>query len=131
MRSTGLVLDAQCIRGLRVAGPTALIRAIVPVIAASVERAQAVAISLEARGFGSRVPRTSYREVALGPVDVVLAVGGVVAAIAGVVAGLAFWGPGSFTWPPLPAWAAVGVLVVAGVAFTWAVARGVVFAVRA
>ena len=76
------------------------------------------------------IPRTSYREVALGRVDVLLAIGGVVAGIGGVVAGLTFWGPGSFAWPPLPAWAAVAVLVVAGVAFTWALARAVAFAVR-
>jgi energy-coupling factor transport system permease protein len=126
-----IVLDAQRIRGLRVAGPTALARALVPVIVASVERAQQVAISLEARGFGSGITRTSYREASTGRGDVLLAAGGVVAGIAGVAAGLARWGPGSFAWPPLPAWAAVGVLVVAAVAFTWAVARGVAFAVRA
>jgi energy-coupling factor transport system permease protein len=130
-REMRIVLDAQRIRGLRVAGPTALARAIVPVIVASVERAQQVAISLEARGFGSGIARTSYREVSLGPVDVLLAAGGVVAGIAGVAAGLAFWGPGSFAWPALPAWAAVAVLLVAGIAFTWAVARGVLFAIRA
>ena len=66
-RELRIVLDAQRVRGLRVAGPTALARALVPVIVASVERAQQLAISLEARGFGSGITRTSYREVSLGP----------------------------------------------------------------
>ena len=130
-RELRIVLDAQRVRGLRVAGPTALARSLVPVIVASVERAQQLAIGLESRGFGSGVTRTSYREVSLGRGDVLLAVAGLVAGIAGVVAGLAWWGPGSFAWPTLPAWVAVGVLLVAGVAFAWAVARGVAFALRA
>jgi energy-coupling factor transport system permease protein len=130
-RELRIVVDAQRIRGLRVAGPSALARALVPVIVASVERAQQLAISLEARGFGSGIARTSYREVSLGRGDVVLAAAGVVAGIAGIVAGLTFWGPGSFAWPPLPAWVAVAMLAVAGVAFAWAVVRGVAFALRA
>ena len=43
---------------------------LVPVIVASVERAQQLAISLESRGFGSGVARTSYREASLGRGDV-------------------------------------------------------------
>ena len=130
-REIRIVLDAQRVRGLRVAGPTALARGLVPVIVASVERAQQLAISLESRGFGSGVARTSYREASLGHGDVALAVAGVMAGIAGVVAGLAWWGPGSFAWPALPPWVAVGVLLVAVLAFAWAVARGVAFALRA
>ena len=130
-RELAIVLDAQRVRGLRVAGPTALARGLVPVLVAGVERAQQLAISLEARGFGSGVARTSYREVSLGRGDVALAVVGLLVGIAGVVAGLAWWGPGSFAWPPLPAWVPAAVLLVAGGAFAWAVGRGIAFALRA
>ena len=130
-RELRIVLDAQRARGLRAAGPNALVRALVPVMVASVERAQQVAISIEARGFGSSRRRTSYREVSFGRADAAWAVAGVVVAVAGVVAGLTSWGPDSVVWPALPEWAAIAVLLVAAVAFGWAVARGIAFAARA
>ena len=62
-REFALVLAAQRARGLRASGPSALGRAIVPVVVGAVERVQQLSISLEARGFGGTLPRTSYREV--------------------------------------------------------------------
>jgi energy-coupling factor transport system permease protein len=130
-RELRLVLDAQRARGLRATGPTALARAVVPVIVASVERAQQVSISIEARGFGSSVPRTTYREVSFGRRELVWTVLGLMAAAAGAILGLVRWGPGSVPWPALPAWAAIAVLAVAVAAFGWAVVRGVAFVARA
>jgi energy-coupling factor transport system permease protein len=130
-REVRIVLDAQRARGLRAAGPTALVRALVPVMVASVERAQQLAISIEARGFGSSRRRTSYHDVVFGRADAAWAVAGLVAAVAGVVAGLTSWGPDRVVWPALPAWAAIAVLVVAALAFGWAIARGIAFALRA
>jgi len=130
-RELRIVLDAQRARGLRTAGPTALVRALVPVIVASVERAQQLSISIDARGFGSSRPRTSYRAVPLTRGDVLGAALGLVAAVVGFVLGLTRWGPDTVTWPALPAWVAIAVLAVSVAGFAWAIVRALAFAARA
>jgi energy-coupling factor transport system permease protein len=92
-RELAIVLDAQRARGLRAGGPTALTRAVIPVIVASVERIERLAMSLEARGFGGPIPRTSWRAVSFDAGDRIVTLAGIVAGVAGVVAGLAWWGP--------------------------------------
>ena len=73
-REVAVMLDAQRARGLRASGPTALARAVVPVIVASVERIERLSVSLEARGFGGPARRTSWRTVSFGARDRVLAI---------------------------------------------------------
>lgn len=121
-RELGIVLTAQRARGLRTSGPSAFARALLPVIVASVERAQQLSISLEARGFGGTARRTSYREVSSGRGDVVLAVLGAGAGLAGVIAGLAWWGPGSATFQ-VPQEVAIPLLAGAAGVFVLVVAR--------
>jgi energy-coupling factor transport system permease protein len=130
-RDLRIVLDAQRARGLRAAGPTALVRALVPVIVASVERVQQLSISIEARGFGSSTPRSSYREVAFGRRDGILAALGLAAAAVGVFVGLTRWGAASVTWPVMPASLAILIVAGAAVAFIGAVARGLRFVASA
>jgi energy-coupling factor transport system permease protein len=130
-REFALVLGAQRARGLRSSGPSALGRAIVPVVVAAVERVQQLSISLEARGFGGTIPRTSYREVVFRPADGVLALAGVVVGIAGAAAGLAWWGPGSTASVEIPAWLAVAMVAVAGAVFIAVLARAVALVLRA
>ena len=116
-RELGIVLDAQRARGLRASGFRALGPAVVPVFVAGFERISRLAISMEARGFGAGVPRTSWRRVSFSPADRVTALAGVVAGIAGVVAGLAWWGTGSVPVVAPPAWLAVAIVGGAGAAF--------------
>ena len=130
-REFALVLAAQRARGLRASGPSALGRAIVPVVVGAVERVQQLSISLEARGFGGTLPRTSYREVVFRTADGVLALAGVVVGIAGTAAGLAWWGTGSTAAVAIPAWLAVTVVGVAGGVFLAVLARAVWLVVRA
>lgn len=130
-REFALVLAAQRARGLRASGPSALGRAIVPVVVGAVERVQQLSISLEARGFGGTLPRTSYREVEFRPADRALALAGILVGIAGAAAGLAWWGPGSTAGLEFPAWLAVAVVAVAGAVFISVLARAVVLVLRA
>ncbi len=126
-----LVLAAQRARGLRASGPSALARAIVPVVVSAVERVQQLSISLETRGFGGAGPRTSYREVVFRPADRALAVAGLVVGVAGIAAGLAWWGPASGAALDLPAWLAVAVVAVAAAVFIGVLARAAVLVVHA
>jgi energy-coupling factor transport system permease protein len=117
-RELGLVLEAQRARGLRAAGFRALVPALVPVFVAGFERIGRLAISMEARGFGAGVARTSWRQVAFTASDRVIAVAGVVAGVAGAAAGLAWWGTSSVPVLAPPAWLAV--LLVGGAAISFA-----------
>lgn len=130
-REFALVLVAQRARGLRANGPSALGRAIVPVVVGAVERVHQLSISLEARGIGGTRPRTSYRDVTFGPVDGVLALAGLVVGIAGAAAGLAWWGPASSAAIEIPSWLAVAVVAVAGTVFIGVLARAVALVLRA
>jgi energy-coupling factor transporter transmembrane protein EcfT len=129
-RELDLVLGAQRARGLRVSGPSALARAIVPVMVSSVGRVERVAISLETRGFGGSTPRTSRRVVAFGPGERVLAAAGIGAGIAGVAAGIAWWGQGSVT-APVSAGIAVAIVAIAALAFAVVIGRALVAVLRA
>jgi energy-coupling factor transport system permease protein len=130
-REFALVLAAQRARGLRASGPSALGRAIVPVVVGAVERVQQLSISLETRGIGGTRPRTSYREVVFRPVDRVLALAGLMVGIAGAAAGLAWWGPASTATTVIPSWLAVAVVVVAGTVFIGVLARAIALVARA
>ena len=68
-REVGIVLAAQRARGMRGTGLGAVVPALVPVFAGTVERVQQLAISLESRGFGAAGPRTSYRRVGFSAAD--------------------------------------------------------------
>jgi energy-coupling factor transport system permease protein len=116
-RELGLVLDAQRARGLRASGFRAVVPALLPVFVAGFEHVGQLAIGMEARGFGAGIVRTSWREVAFGPVDRVLAVAGVVAGVLGVAAGLAWWGASSVPVLVLPAPVALAIVGVSSVSF--------------
>lgn len=130
-REVGIVLTAQRSRGLRAGGPVALVRALVPVMVASVERVEQVSISLESRGFGSRIRRTSVRRIAFGPRERFLALAGVAAGIAGVAAGLAWWGRSSAATVPVDATAVVAIAVSALAVLVAGLARALVLVARA
>lgn len=116
-RELGIVLDAQRARGLRATGIRAVVPALLPVFIGAFERTGRLAVSMEARGYGAAGERTSYRTDAFATLDRVLAWAGVVAGVAGSVVGAVVWGASSVAPLVLPAWAAVAIVVVAGVAF--------------
>jgi energy-coupling factor transport system permease protein len=81
----GAVLQAQQSRGLRVSGFGAALPSLVPVFSATVERVQQLALSLEARAFGSVGVKTNLREVSVSAKDYVAgALGMIVPASLGV-----------------------------------------------
>ncbi len=123
-REVGLVLASQRARGMRRTGFRTVLPAFVPVFAATFERMQQLAISLEARGFGTVGPRTSYRRVRLGRVDLVLALAGVVAGGAGVVLGLMAWGADRVPVPAVPESIALGIFVASALVFVGVVLAG-------
>ena len=116
-RELATVLDAQRARGMRAAGIRAVVPALLPVFVAGFERVGRLAISMEARGYGAGIGRTSYRADAFGPADRAIAVAGLVAGVAGVAAGLTIWGRDSV--PPLvvPSWVAIAMVGAAAAAF--------------
>jgi energy-coupling factor transport system permease protein len=116
-RELEIVLEAQRARGLRATGPRALVPALVPVFVAGFERIGRLAISMEARGFGAGVVRTSWRRVAFTRADRLIAVAGVLAGLVGAAAGLAWWGASSVPVLAPPAWLAVLVVGAAAMAF--------------
>src|SRR5829696_2586670 len=130
-REVTLVLAAQRARGLSARGPLAVARAVVPVVVASVERAQHLALSLESRGFGAPGPRTSYRGVELTGVGRMLALAGVAVGVAATVTGLLWWGPGPGAWVAVPPVLAVTLVALAAVVFVGVVMRALVLVLRA
>jgi energy-coupling factor transport system permease protein len=94
-RELAIVLVAQRARGLQASGPVALARALVPVIVATVERAEQQAISLESRGFGGSTRRTLRRDMRLRPLDGALVTAAIGAGVAGTTLGLTRWGRSS------------------------------------
>jgi energy-coupling factor transport system permease protein len=121
-RELGLVLDAQRARGLRATGFRAVVPALLPVFVAGFERVGQLAIGMEARGFGAGIERTSWREVAFGRLDRVLAVAGVVAGVLGVIAGLAWWGASSVPVLAIPAPIAIAIVGLSGASFVGLIA---------
>ena len=124
------VLSAQRARGMRGTGLAAVVPALVPVFAGTVERVQQLAISLESRGFGAAGPRTSYRRIGFSTGDRVLSVAGVIAGVAGVLASIA-WSAGSQASLQVSASVAVAVFAVAAVVFVAGIARAVLAVARA
>lgn len=124
-REVGLVLMAQRARAMRVSGFRALLPSFVPVFVGTFGRMQLLAISLESRGFGVAGARTSYRRIELGPRDRLLTVAAAVAIPVGVAAGLTAWGADQVPVPAVPAWLAVAIVAIGGVAFLAVVLAGV------
>ncbi len=130
-RELAIVLDAQRARGLRTTGIRALLPALLPVFVAAFERVGRLAISMEARGYGAGIARTSYRTTAYGRMDRALAWAGAGAGVIGATLGLARWGVGSVPAVAVPAWAAVGIVGVAALAFAAVIGRALVAVARA
>lgn len=129
-RELGIVLDAQRARGMRARGIRAIVPALLPVFVSTFERVGRLAISMEARGYGAGT-RTSYRTDEIGPLDRALTWAGVAAGVPGVVAGVALWGASSVPPMVVPAWAALAILVAAGLAFGALIAAAMAALVRA
>lgn len=121
-REARLVVAAQRARGMRGSGFAALVPAVVPVFAGTVERMERLAIGLESRGFGAAGPKTSYRRVGFSALDGVLAVAGLVAGAAGVVVALA-GGAGAGATLAISAPVAVGLFLAAILAFAGSIVR--------
>ncbi|HEY6570233.1 MAG TPA: energy-coupling factor transporter transmembrane component T [Candidatus Limnocylindrales bacterium] len=121
-REVRIVLAAQRSRGMRGTGLAAVVPALVPVFAGTVDRVGQLAISLESRGFGASGPRTSYRRIGFSTRDLVLAVTGVAAGIAAVVATIAL-GPTASPAFVVPAGAAVALVAAALVVFAGSLVR--------
>lgn len=62
-REFTIVLSAQKSRAMKASGFAALLPSIVPVFAGAIERVQQLAMTLEARAFGSKGTKTSLREL--------------------------------------------------------------------
>jgi energy-coupling factor transport system permease protein len=116
-REVGLVIAAQRARGMRGTGFGALIPSFVPVAAGAVERVGQLAISLEARAFGSSGPKTSYRRVPSGPVDAAAGVLGLVSMTALTGYGIVNWGQSAATVLVLPPAVAIGLFLAGAVVF--------------
>lgn len=76
-REIAIVMSAQKSRGMKSTGFGSIVPSFVPVFAGAIQRVQQLSISLESRAFGSSGHKTSYRRVAVKPVD--WAVGGAAA----------------------------------------------------
>lgn len=85
MREFTTVIQAQQSRGLKARGLTALVPSMVPLFAASMERVQQLAMSLEARAFGSSGKKTSLREVKIRAIDYAIMLSSAVGTAVGVV----------------------------------------------
>jgi hypothetical protein len=94
-----------------------IIPSFVPVFAGAFERVQQLSISLESRAFGSTGAKTSFRRIAFGPFDKLVALLGVLAGIAGTVIGLMYWSAGSTAVIILPVWLTVTIFLLASVMF--------------
>ena len=116
-REVGLVIAAQRSRGMKGTGFGAIIPSFVPVAAGAVERVQQLAISLEARAFGSVGQKTSYRRVPSGPLDVVVGIVGVVTMTTLFVYGLFNWGRDPSAFLVFPEQIAIAIFLVGFVVF--------------
>ena len=121
-REVRIVLAAQRSRGMPGSGLSAVVPALVPVFAGTVERVGQLAISLESRGFGASGPRTSFRRIGFTSRDAALAIAGVAAGVTGVVATVALGSTGSPA-VVVPAGLAVVLVAVALVVFAGSLVR--------
>lgn len=116
-REVQVVLSAQRSRGMKSTGFGSLIPSFVPVFAGAFERVQQLSISLESRAFGSTGAKTSYRQIAFGPLDKVVALAGIVVGVLGTAAGLLFWSAGKTPVIVLPVWLTITIFGIAFVMF--------------
>lgn len=116
-REVQVVLSAQRSRGMKSTGFGSIVPSFVPVFAGAFERVQQLSISLESRAFGSTGVKTSFRRIAFGLLDRIVALTGVLAGIAGTVAGLLYWGAGSMAVIVLPAWLTMAIFLAAAAMF--------------
>jgi energy-coupling factor transport system permease protein len=116
-REVGMVLAAQRARAMRRTGFAAVIPTFVPVFAGTLERMQQLAISLEARGFGRKGPRTSFRRVEFGPADRVVTLAALLIGVAGVWLGITAWGADRVPALDVPAALATAIVALAGLVF--------------
>lgn len=117
------VLAAQRARGLRATGIAALAPTLVPVVAGAFDRLTTLVLGLEARGVGAG-PRTSYRQVRLGPAGVASIIAAAAAGIAGTWLAATRWGAHDASVIGLPAPAAVAVVAAAAMTFVVVMTRG-------
>jgi energy-coupling factor transport system permease protein len=125
-----VVLSAQRSRGMKSTGFGSIIPSFVPVFAGAFERVQQLSISLESRAFGSTGAKTSYRRIAFGTVDMLVAVAGVVAGIVGTVVGLICWSAGSTAVIILPVWLTITIFLAATIMFVGVILVAVVALAR-
>jgi len=85
MREASTIIQAQQSRGMKARGLTAIIPSMIPLFASSMERVQQLAMSLEARAFGSSGKKTSLREMRMRGVDYAVVVVTVAATAAAVL----------------------------------------------
>jgi energy-coupling factor transport system permease protein len=130
-REVSIVLSAQRSRGMRSTGFGSIIPSFVPVFAGSFERVHQLSISLESRAFGSTGRATSYRRIAFGPIDAVLALAGLGVGVVGVVAGLTVWDADHASTVLLPASIVVPLFLLAAAVFVGVVGKGIRALVRA
>lgn len=116
-REVQVVLSAQRSRGMKSTGFGSIIPSFVPVFAGAFERVQQLSISLESRAFGSTGAKTSYRRIAFGPFDKLVAFLGIVAGVVGTAVGLLFWSAGSTPVIILPIWLTITIFLAAAVMF--------------
>jgi energy-coupling factor transport system permease protein len=124
-REVGLVIAAQRARGMRGTGFGALLPSFVPVAAAAVERVQQLAVSLEARGFGLRGPKTSYHGSSAGPADAAIGVAGTGGMTILFVYGLLNWSEAQSSVLALSPTASVALFLAAAAVFAAVVAVAV------
>ena len=85
MKEATTIIQAQQSRGMKARGLTALIPSMIPLFASSMERVQQLAMSLEARAFGSSGKKTSLREVRIRPLDYVVIIVSLVIMVLSIV----------------------------------------------
>lgn len=117
-REFQIVMSAQRSRGMRPRGFASIIPSMVPVFAGTIERVQQLALSLESRAFGSKGLKTSLRQIRARPIDYVFGLLGV--AVAAVFTTLVVVNRAALDWSEvafMPAWVAVGMVLVAATVF--------------
>lgn len=117
-REFSLVLSAQRSRGMKASGFAAALPSFVPVFAGTIERVQQLAMSLEARGFGSSGNKTSLREVKASGKD--YAAGGLAVVLTALLMAFVLHFRRQLDWsetPFMPDWLAVSLVVGSALAF--------------
>lgn len=124
-REVSIVLSAQRSRGMRSTGFGSIIPSFVPVFVGAFERVQQLSISLESRGFGSSVRRTSYRRVRFDRVDAIVVGLGLAAAVVGLVGGLTMWNADGTPTLVLPPAVTLAVFLLAAAMFLGVILVGI------